>query len=234
MPRPIVIVVSIVALLTLVVSTAYAWNDARAKAIQEHKETVSWRDEGMVHVVQPGDTLFKLSERYYGDAARWRLIARDNNISDPNMVAVGARLRISCAMLGLTSDLTTEASPASTALIAVNRQPLATLPIRLAPIRYEQASAIAESNGESVIISIRANLGDGYSTLLTQSYTDRFRYMYAEDGDHDGKEELYTVWGQGEDAYFTRVFRDVGNGVAYSEAIPNNPWAMKHDPTTSW
>jgi murein DD-endopeptidase MepM/ murein hydrolase activator NlpD len=45
-------------------------------------------------VVGPGDTLVKLSERYYGTASRAMEIARMNGISNPNMLVAGTKLTL--------------------------------------------------------------------------------------------------------------------------------------------
>ena len=46
------------------------------------------------HVVKKGDTLRKLADRYYGEPGKWRVIAKANNIKDPDKLKVGAKLRI--------------------------------------------------------------------------------------------------------------------------------------------
>ncbi len=46
------------------------------------------------HVMKRGDTLYSLAREYYGDAKRWREIARANNIQDPNDIPIGKRLVI--------------------------------------------------------------------------------------------------------------------------------------------
>ncbi len=47
-----------------------------------------------VHRVQPGETLDRISARYYGDSTRWRQIATANAIVDPLSLRVGALLSI--------------------------------------------------------------------------------------------------------------------------------------------
>lgn len=52
---------------------------------------------GRVHVVQKGDTIFKLARDYYGgDASKWRTIydANRDQIANPNQIRVGQRLVI--------------------------------------------------------------------------------------------------------------------------------------------
>jgi len=48
------------------------------------------------HVVQSGDTLSKLAQRYYGDASLYTKIFQANRdiLSDPNKIQVGQKLRI--------------------------------------------------------------------------------------------------------------------------------------------
>jgi hypothetical protein len=47
-----------------------------------------------VHRVQPGETLDRISARYYGDATQWRLLAGANGIEDPLSVQPGALLSV--------------------------------------------------------------------------------------------------------------------------------------------
>lgn len=47
-----------------------------------------------VHRVQPGETLDRISARYYGDSTRWRAIASANSIVDPLALKVGSLLSI--------------------------------------------------------------------------------------------------------------------------------------------
>jgi len=46
------------------------------------------------HVVQKGDTLAELAERYLGSADEWRRIAEANDIDDPTKLEIGTRLSI--------------------------------------------------------------------------------------------------------------------------------------------
>lgn len=47
-----------------------------------------------VHRVQPGETLDRISARYYGDSTRWRELAAANGIEDPLAVRPGALLSV--------------------------------------------------------------------------------------------------------------------------------------------
>lgn len=47
-----------------------------------------------VHVVERGDDLWSLAERYYSDGSQWRRIAADNKLADPDLLPVGLALRL--------------------------------------------------------------------------------------------------------------------------------------------
>jgi len=48
------------------------------------------------HEVQPGDTLSKIAQKYYGDASLYMQIFNANQdvLKDPNLIKVGQKLRI--------------------------------------------------------------------------------------------------------------------------------------------
>lgn len=46
------------------------------------------------YTVQPGDTLSKISQRFYGNATQYEKIARANGIENPNRISVGQELEI--------------------------------------------------------------------------------------------------------------------------------------------
>jgi hypothetical protein len=47
-----------------------------------------------VHRIQRGETLDRISARYYGDATRWRSLATANNIEDPLAIRPGSLLTV--------------------------------------------------------------------------------------------------------------------------------------------
>lgn len=47
-----------------------------------------------VHVVQPGDDLWSIAERWYGDGTRWRQLAEVNSLDDAAHLEAGWRLRL--------------------------------------------------------------------------------------------------------------------------------------------
>jgi len=64
---------------------------AGAKELVKEKDT----DTGdTVYTVKPGDTLGEIAQKYYGNAAEYKKIAHYNNISNPDLIKVGQKLRI--------------------------------------------------------------------------------------------------------------------------------------------
>jgi nucleoid-associated protein YgaU len=51
---------------------------------------------GRTHLVEAGDTLYSLAEKYYGSQKQWRkiFVANRNRLTDPNHLAVGMKLII--------------------------------------------------------------------------------------------------------------------------------------------
>ncbi len=46
------------------------------------------------HTIQAGDSLSKISDKYYGSMDYWPAIARANNIANPNVIYVDSRINI--------------------------------------------------------------------------------------------------------------------------------------------
>jgi hypothetical protein len=47
-----------------------------------------------VHRVQPGETLDRITARYYGDSTKWRLLASANGIEDPLTIRPGSLISV--------------------------------------------------------------------------------------------------------------------------------------------
>jgi len=67
-------------------------------------------EEYILHTLKPGESLSKLAMLYYGDPAKFTLIARYNQITDAHLVQVGQEIRVP-----LLADLEAESSRDKTA-----------------------------------------------------------------------------------------------------------------------
>lgn len=52
------------------------------------------KDGKTVHIVQPGDSLWKIAERYYDSGYNWVDIAAENNVTNPELIDKGQELVI--------------------------------------------------------------------------------------------------------------------------------------------
>jgi len=56
------------------------------------------------YMVQPGDTLGKIANRFYGDSSKYTLIAEANHLQNPNQIQVGRELTIPDIAVTLPAD----------------------------------------------------------------------------------------------------------------------------------
>lgn len=51
-------------------------------------------EKDVEYIVQPGDTLGKISKKYYGEIKKWIMIATYNRLANPNIIVAGQRLKV--------------------------------------------------------------------------------------------------------------------------------------------
>lgn len=61
------------------------------------KHDIEVRQGNQTYTVQPGDTLSKISKRFYGDANKYPKIAKANNLENPDQIKTGQQLLIPAA-----------------------------------------------------------------------------------------------------------------------------------------
>lgn len=64
---------------------------AGTKELAKEKDTESG---DTVYTVKSGDTLSAIAQKYYGDAMEYKKIAHYNNISNPDLIQPGQKIRI--------------------------------------------------------------------------------------------------------------------------------------------
>jgi Contractile injection system tube protein/LysM domain len=67
---------------------------AESAAFGPQNPTSGTPEPHRVHRVQPGETLDRISAKYYGDSTRWRAIANANGVTDPLALRTGSLLTI--------------------------------------------------------------------------------------------------------------------------------------------
>jgi contractile injection system tube protein/LysM domain-containing protein len=66
----------------------------KSRAFTKQNPTSGTPQPHRVHRIQPGETLDRISARYYGDSTRWRLLAMANGIEDPLAIRPGSLLSV--------------------------------------------------------------------------------------------------------------------------------------------
>jgi nucleoid-associated protein YgaU len=61
-------------------------------AVQPEGTTIA--DLPAIHKVEAGESLWKISEKYYGSGYNWVDIAKENNLTSPNSISTGQELTI--------------------------------------------------------------------------------------------------------------------------------------------
>jgi nucleoid-associated protein YgaU len=61
------------------------------------KHDIEVKAGGQKYTVQSGDSLSKIAKHFYGDAQKFTVIARANNIANPDLIKVGEELEIPAA-----------------------------------------------------------------------------------------------------------------------------------------
>lgn len=71
-----------------------AWGNYRLGAHEDAAEAEGEETEDVTYIVEPGDTLWGIAERFFGDGNRYKEIAELNNLADPNIIHAGQELVI--------------------------------------------------------------------------------------------------------------------------------------------
>ena len=69
------------------------------------KHDIEARQGAQDYTVQPGDNLSKISKHFYGDANKYPVIAKANNLDDPDKIKIGQKLVIPAAPKERTSGV---------------------------------------------------------------------------------------------------------------------------------
>ncbi len=79
------------------VTLNFVWDQIKkvdASYADLHHELVNTGGETQPYVVKPGDILGKIAQHFYGAASEYTLIAKANNISNPDALQAGTTLEI--------------------------------------------------------------------------------------------------------------------------------------------
>jgi hypothetical protein len=93
-------------------SLGVTFNMAMAKSDTKNIALNTINTPAIIHLIERGDTLWRISERYYGQALKWPEIRYDNRIAEPRRLKPGATLLLrsdgvgnSATVLAVTGDV---------------------------------------------------------------------------------------------------------------------------------
>jgi nucleoid-associated protein YgaU len=80
-------------------SKNHIWDAIKAvdPTFADLKHDIEAQQGAQDYTVQAGDNLSKISKHFYGDANKYPVIAKANNLDDPNKIKVGQKLVIPAA-----------------------------------------------------------------------------------------------------------------------------------------
>lgn len=138
-------------MLPLVVAFIFALFLAWPNTVRAQEASVTAASTG-THTVRPGETLWSLAARYYGDGHKWRQLASDNGLAEGGErgISVGQVLRVpaSGAPLAASRAAMAESPPAATPSVAVTpaaaaaERPAAASPVTL-PVEAPKPSDVS-------------------------------------------------------------------------------------------
>jgi nucleoid-associated protein YgaU len=72
------------------------WDSIKAvdPTLSDLKHDIEVREGQQTYTVEAGDNLSKISKYFYGDPNKYAMIAKANNLDDPNKIKVGQKLVI--------------------------------------------------------------------------------------------------------------------------------------------
>lgn len=87
-------VLTVIVLFTLIFLGSKVFSQKQKGQITDNAAAVVRQDDKEIYTVSQGDSLWSISEKYYGDGFKWVDIASANKISTPGSIEVGQKIRI--------------------------------------------------------------------------------------------------------------------------------------------
>lgn len=209
--------------------------DASAATPEQYAQvSVDLQRREIVYRVQPGDTLWGLADRFYGNGRRWTEIAHANNLKEGDALSSGTTIKI--PLVVSTQPIAApvaKAEPAPTEDIAARTLPdesTARVMLLQADRKAFPAGAFCTASaGEDLCITISVFASDQPGASPVASYAslrgEILLGLFARDVDGDGSQELFTVWQQKSGAV-SRVFALEDGELRLVCETPDDPVAV--------
>ncbi len=173
-------------------------------------------DDFVVHVIQKGESLSILAEKYYGDKFKYPVIAAFNNMADPTKIEVGQKIKVPKPAAGTSpasSDQPSESGPAAyTAALADDARSL--LDARAYGESAEEARKILARNPqdrEAREILVESYYREGLENLkkkLFQKALELFQKVRDLVPDYKDIKDLLTAARKGVDDFIDGIYKE--------------------------
>jgi hypothetical protein len=195
----------------------------------------------ILYRVQAGDTMWTLSERFYGSGRRWQQIARANDIPEGQGLVAGSVIRIPLvkeepeAVVLFEEPVIAEMPDPAIDLSPIGRFAIDDAAIGVALCRLDSAyfpdgalcvARVTEDNRVRLNIFDAADSRGAALAIYESPVGNHLRELRAEDIDGDGNHEVYTIWQTETDECTSRVFKWVDNELRMISETPNDPLAL--------
>lgn len=209
--------------------------DASAAAPEQYAQvSVDLQRREIVYRVQPGDTLWGLADRFYGNGRRWTEIAHANNLKEGDALTSGTTIKIP-----LVVNTQPIAAPVAKSEPAPAAEPLAqTLPeesalgvtLLCADRKVFPNGALCTAQvGEDLCVTLTVSASGTPGATALASYAaprgEAVLGLFARDIDGDGTQELYTVWRQ-KNGCASRLFALENGELRLICETPDDPVAV--------
>ncbi len=209
--------------------------DASAATPEQYAQvSVDLQRREIVYRVQPGDTLWGLADRFYGNGRRWTEIAHANNLKEGDALTSGTTIKIPLVVSTqpIAAPVAT-AEPAPVEDIAARTMPEEGA-LRITLLQSDRKAFPAgayctASVGEDLCTTISVFATGQAGTNAIASYAaprgEALLGLYARDVDGDGSQELFTVWQQKSGAA-SRIFALEDGELRLVCETPDDPVAV--------
>jgi LysM domain len=209
--------------------------DASAATPEQYAQvSVDLQRREIIYRVQPGDTLWGLADRFYGNGRRWTEIANANNLKEGAALTSGTTIKI--PLVVNTQPIAApvaKSEPVPVEDIASRNMPeertLGVTLLRADRSAFPAGAFCSAQIGEdqSITISVFASGQPGAAPVASYAAPrgEVLLGLFARDIDGDGSQELFTVWQQKSGAA-SRVFALEEGELRLVCETPDDPVAV--------
>ncbi|MCC6150538.1 MAG: LysM peptidoglycan-binding domain-containing protein [Planctomycetes bacterium] len=209
--------------------------DASAATPEQYAQvSVDLQRREIVYRVQPGDTLWGLADRFYGNGRRWTEIAHANNLKEGDALTSGTTIKI--PLVVSTQPIAApvaKAEPAPIEDIAARTMPEESA-VRITLLQSDRkvfpaGAYCTASVGEDFCTTISVFAAGQPGASAVASYAaprgEVLLGLFARDVDGDGSQEVFTVWQQ-KSGSASRIFALEDGELRLVCETPDDPVAV--------